>query len=235
MTKLKSLFLGAACLTLLVFAVSFLTSTPAPAAPPPPPTPSIPVSVVNPALTVQGTVNANITNGSVPVSVSSLPAVTLSGTTAVSIPSNSAFAPLYVEPEAFAAVNNHGAECENTGPLSPYQNGQNSCSYPVGITLTSILVVDGVSVFAQVPAGTVVQNAFLGPSGGGGVMPYAYLVPVKVSTDGTSDYYVAQSPIKTYFGATAQIGCGITTNPNANTTPFDLHCAVNSHTVPGGN
>jgi len=239
MTKLKSVLLGAAGLVLLAFALSLLTSTQAPAAPPPPPTPAIPVTVTNSSLSVQGTVNANITNTSVPVSgtvsVNALPAVTLSGTAPVSIPSNSPFSPLYVEPEAFAAVNGHGASCESTGPLSPYLSGQNWCSYPVGIVATSILVIDGVSIFAQVPAGTVVQNALFGPASAGGVGAYAFLVPTKVSTDGTSDYYVAQAPIKTYFGATATIGCGITTNPNANTTPFDLKCAVNAHTVPGGN
>lgn len=240
MTKLKSVLLGVAGLTLLGFALSLLTSTPAPAAPPPPPTPAIPVTVTNSSLSVQGTVNANITNTSVPVSgtvsVNSLPAISLSGTSPVSIPSNSPFSPLYVEPEAFAAVNGHGASCENTGPLQSFApSAQTFCSYPAGIVATSILVIDGVSLFVQVPAGTVVQNAFFGAASTIGVSPYAFLVPTKVSTDGTSDYYVAQAPVKTYFGATATIGCGITTSPNVNTTPFDLKCAVDAHTVPGGN
>lgn len=84
MKKLKSAVLGIACVGLLAFGISLLTSIPAPAVPAPPATASIPVTVVNTPLSVQGTVTANIGNAAVPVTgtvaVSTLPPISFGNT-----------------------------------------------------------------------------------------------------------------------------------------------------------
>jgi hypothetical protein len=234
MTKPKSAVLGIACLVLLAFGISLLTTTPAPAAPPPPPTPAIPVSVVNTPLPVQGSVNANVSGS---VSVSNSPTVTLSSGSSVSI-NSSEFNPIFVDPDASAANNPHGGGTPAQGgsSLSPYQGGENNCTNFQTIPPGYRLVVESISLSAQVPAGTTVINAYFGVNQGpiGGVTPEAYLVPVKVSSDTASDYWVASSPIRGYFTAGTPVGVGITTTPSfGGLTPFNLQCVAFGHLVPG--
>lgn len=240
MKKHMTVLLGVACLSVLVIGISLFTSTPAPAAPPPPTTP---VTVTNTPLPVQGAVNANITNGTVPVtgtvnvgSVASLPAVTLNSGSTVSI-NSSEFAPVFVEAYAAAANNPYGGGTPAQGgtSLSPFQDGQNSCTGFQSISSGTRLVVESISLTAQVPTGTTVENAYFGVNQGvGGVTLEGYLVPVKVSSNGVSDYWVASSPIRGYFTSSTPVGVGITTTPGVNgLTPFNIQCVAFGHTVPG--
>ena len=83
---------------------------------------SVPVTVTNPSLVVQGNVNANV-NGT--VGVTSLPAVQLAGTPAVQL-SNTPTTPVYVDSDR-AARNGFNASCATPNIDSVY--GQASCSY----------------------------------------------------------------------------------------------------------
>jgi hypothetical protein len=208
-----------------------------------PPPPSVPVNVVNTPLAVTGSVSASITNAALPVTgtvaVSSVPAVTLNGTSAVSL-TNNEFSPIFVEPAAAAANAPYGSVCQSSGMLSPYQSGGNDCFSFFGVPANNRLVVEHVSASFQVPLGTIVQNAYVGTWEGavGGTVPVAYLVPTKVASDAASDYYVASSPVRTYFTFAPSyplggIACGITTTPNGANTPFLLRCVVAGHEVPG--
>ena len=209
-----------------------------------PPTPSVPVSVVNTPLSVTGSVNASITNAALPVvgtvAVSSLPSVTLSGTSPVSL-NTSEFVPLYVEPDAAAANNPYVSECISNGPISPSVLGSNDCFSFLQVFAGSRLVIEYASLWARVPAGTVVANAYVGIYEGsvGGTVPQAYLPITKTATDGVSDYYTASAPVRGYAVSTSSypvggVSCGIaTTQASSSSTPFQFVCVVNGHTVPG--
>jgi hypothetical protein len=190
------------------------------------------VSVLQNPLPV--TVRGIAVSGPLPVSVGSLPPVTLNGTSSVTLSNNNEFSPIDVEAYA-AAANNRYAETLQVGPpLSPFQSGQNSCTNFIPIQSGTRLVVENVSVSAQVPKGTIVQNAYFGViEGAGQVVPDAYLVPFKVSSDTNSDYYVASASVRGYFAASEPIAVGITTTPIGVNTPFIMQCSVVGHTVPG--
>jgi hypothetical protein len=192
------------------------------------------VSVLQNPLPV--TVRGIAVSAPLPVSVGSLPPVTLNGTSAVSL-SNNEFSPVIVEPYAAAAINNYGGFQYLAGPLSPNSDGQNNCTSFPGILSGTRLVMESVTLFAQVPSGTIVENAYFGSTPPDGiVVPYGFLVPTKVSSNASSDYYVASASIRAYSTSGTQLGVGITTSPNpANgvRTPFSLQCTVLGHTVPG--
>jgi hypothetical protein len=234
MKKPKSVLLGVACFGLLVFGISFLTSIPAPAAPPPP---STAVTVTNTPLPVQGTVNANITNATVPVAgtvnVASLPAVTLNSGATVGINSG-ASAPVYVEPDAFAAINAFNNRMAGGASLNNVQFSENNCTNILAVPNGYRLVLESVSLTAQVPAGTVVPYAYFGVDMGPvtGVLPVTYMVPVKSTSTASSDYYVATSTARGYFSAGALLGVGLTANATNGLTPFRLECNFSGHLVP---
>jgi len=89
--KLTKSLVAPLLLALSGIGVSLLVSNPAPAAPPPPPPPSIPVTVINSPLPVQGT-----------VAVSSMPAIPLS---------NTATTPVYVRDVDNSALQPFVREC----------------------------------------------------------------------------------------------------------------------------
>lgn len=203
----------------------------------------MPVTVVNTPLSVTGSVNASITNAALPVAgtvaVSSLPSVTLSGTSPVSL-NTSEFLPLYVEPDAAAANNPYVSECISNGPISQFQLGGNDCTSFIQVFSGTRLVIEYASIWARVPAGTLVANAYVGIyEGASGTVPEAYLPLTKTATDGLSDYYTASAPVRGYaqYSSSYPVGgvsCGITTTQeSSSTTPFQFVCVVNGHTVPG--
>jgi hypothetical protein len=243
MKKLKSVFLAAACLSVLALTVSLVTSTPTPSAPPPPPPPVDRVEVVNTPLPVQGTVSANITNSVLPVSgavsVTSLPAVTLNGTSPVSLSNTESSAVYVVEAYAAAANNAYGGRTPPTAgsTLSPYSGGQNNCTGFDPVPTGFVLVADMASLSAEVPPGTLVQNAYFGfTANATDVLPFVYMVPTKVGSFNGNDYYVASAPIRAYIPATAsgtvQVGITTTIAAGATLTPFAMTCTVYGHLVP---
>lgn len=208
-----------------------------------PPPASIAVNVTNTPLPVTGSVSASITNAALPVTgtvaVSSLPAVTLSGTSAVSL-SNNQFTPVVVEPDAAATVNPYGSVCAFNGPISAFQGGANDCTSFMPVAQGTRLVIEQLSFSARVPSGTVVSNAYFGVNEGvGGTVPDEFLVFTKVASDSISDYYAASTPVRAYatFAPAYPLGglsCGIaTTLVSTATTPFQLTCTIGGHTVPG--
>lgn len=215
-----------------------------------PATPAIPVAVTNTPLpvsgnvnaAVSGTVNTNITNANVPVSgtvtVTGMPQVTLSGTSAVSL-KNDEITPIYVETEANAAYFRQQASCfsANTASLSPYQNGQNDCDFNAfGFGVNYRLVVKSASVAVRAPLGTIVQNSYFGLSGGTGTFPLVFLPLTKMGSDASSDYYVGTAPILLYLDTTQSLACGFTSSPSPTTgasTPFSVQCTITGHLIPG--
>ncbi|HEY7615648.1 MAG TPA: hypothetical protein VH744_02520, partial [Terriglobales bacterium] len=132
---------------------------------------SLPVRVTNTPLPVQGTVNANITNSSVPVSgtvsVSSLPAVQVSGTPSVTV-TNAESNPVLMR-DVDSAANEPFANflCEGGGSLANFCTGANSDSFVVPATTPSgktvrRMVIEFVSGFCTATPGTYISYVDLG-------------------------------------------------------------------------
>jgi hypothetical protein len=216
-----------------IFIAIAASSTASPPAPAPSPAAaaaitSLPVSVVNTPLPVQGTVNAtitnsplavqgsinaNITNGSLPVGgtvgVSSLPPVTLSGVSPVSL-SNSSATPVFVDTwnTARAGV---GATCQAFFDAS----GTAQCTLatiPVGQTLVIESVTCGAAVASGSPVVPIILNVEAPAiGGGGGLLSIAYRLPLTKSASITSgvpalDYYGVATPITLYASANGGTG-----------------------------
>ncbi len=197
---------------------------------------SVPVSVVNTPLPVQGTVNANINNPSFTVTgtvgVSSLPPVTLGGTSAVSL-SNTKTTPVFVDTdnEARAGI---GAQC-----FAPFDaTGTANCllaTVPAGQTL----VIETITCTAGVATGSLVVPGVLtmagAPIGGGGSVNLNHsLFFTKVGTAGTIDYYSLMSPVKMYAAAAwgGNTGVYLSVQVGASTANVgNAACAISGHMV----
>ena len=231
MKKLKSLAVGTVCLILCMFAASLATSKPAPAAPP---LPSVPVTVVNNPLPVQGTVNANVSGT---VAVSSLPAVTLSGTPSVNL-STSPAAPLYVDTDR-SARNSFTASCDtsNYDPVS----GQASCSI-FTIPAGRQVVIESVSCTAEVAAGQgpgqadlIIPNI---PYGAAPTSAQGYYFPLAMSRQAGNgvDIWAITTPMRASgaapTGGSVNIGVFFRASlPNLN-PPQGMSCTIGGYVVP---
>lgn len=231
MKKLKSFVVGTACLFLCLFAASVATSKPAPAAPP---IPSVPVTVVNNPLNVQGTVNANVSGT---VAVSSLPAVTLSGTPSVNL-STSPAAPLYVDADR-PARNSFSASCDTPNVDSTY--GQASCvifTIPAGRQV----VIESVSCNAELAAGQgpgqadlIIPNI---PYGAAPTSAQGYYFPLPMARQASGngvDILALMTPIRAYGGAptggSVDIGVFFRAQPNASVSQA-ISCTIAGYVVP---
>lgn len=215
--------------------MSLLTSKPAPAAPPPP---SVPVTVVNTPLPVQGAINAKITNAYIPVSgtvtVSNLPTVQtvqFNGTPNVNV-ATSDRAPLVVEPDVAAALNEITLSC---GPATFNQYGQAGCSLYT-VPSGSNLVVDNVSAQATLTPGEYLTHMEVGTEN---IIPplvlaNSYLVPAVLGTaPGGVSYYAAQAHVKLYVQGPGNIfGCSMEVGGGGSAPSGGLNCSFAAHLVP---
>ncbi len=244
MKKITKILLLALGFSLLTVALGFLTSSPAPAAPGP-----TSVTVVNTPLPVQGAVNANITNATVPISgsvaVSSLPPVlgtvnanitnssipvTFSGTPNVHV-FNDNGAPLFVDPNASAARN---AIQQNCGAAGFDGSGAGGCTmYTVGAGVN--LVVDSASESLQGIAtgtGEYIQHLEIGapPSSTSTlVVPLIYLAPTQVGTNGPLTWYTANTNARLYFPTGSTVACSAQVFGGSSGALF---CTFTGHLVP---
>jgi len=209
----------------------------------------LPVSVTNTPLPVSGGVNVNNfpasqnVNGT--VQVGSLPPVTLSGTSPVSVTNpvsisnipgiNSPFNPLFVEPDAAGAEIPDAGVCGFTTPLTNVQDAQNSCTFPGTPPAQDRRVLENFSVSVSVPAGTVVENAYFGVTAGGTapVLVFIYMPLTKMGTSNNNDYYVGAQVAHTHFTSNVTLACGITTVPGTGNVgaPIVANCAFNGKLV----
>jgi hypothetical protein len=248
MKKFGKILLIGLSFGLVTLTIGFLTNPPTPVQGAPGPAP---VTVVNTPLPVQGTVNANVTNASIPVTgtvsvssvgslppvsgtvaVSTMPAVTLSGTPNVNVV-NTEFGPVPVEPSAAAARLRAPQRCLFSGPMSPFQDGQNSCSEG-SVSQGYNLAVETVSLSVTVPSGTVIENAYYGvfQAPPASTIPSGFVVLTKVASDTSRglDFYVGTADVRAYFFSGESVGCVITTS-FPTTGLFTGECDVSGHLV----
>ena len=242
--KILSLSIGLAALGMVAVLIGTGTVGASPSLVPiaaAPPTPSIPVTVTNSSVPVSGNVGINGTptvNATVSNTVAVTGSVGISNTPAVTLSNNSYLTPLYVETEANPAYFVQEGSCSLNSSLSPYLSSQTNCtSFTAGgFAATNRLAVQNTSIAVQVPAGTIVQNAYLGISGGTAVTPLNFLPLTKMSSDAASDYYVGTADVHLYFATNQPLGCGITASPSPSTgasTPLSIQCTISGHLVPG--
>jgi hypothetical protein len=193
-----------------------------------PPPPSIPVSVTNIPLPV----NANITNASVPVTgtvaVSSLPAVQLSGTPAVSV-SNTATTPIYVDTDRPARYA-FDASC-GTPQIDPVSGQANCVLYTVPEGHTA--VIESVACSATASAGKGVGSAVLTIPFNSGPTIYFPLALTNQTNNTTGqglEDWVVTSQVRVYANApstgTSNIGLFFDVNGASLSTPTALLQAV---------
>jgi hypothetical protein len=243
--KILSLSIGLAVLGMVAVLIGTGTVGASPSLVPiaaAPPTPSIPVTVTNSSVPVSGNVGINGTptvNATVGNTVAVTGSVGISNTPAVTLSNNGYLNPVYVETEANPAYFVQEGTCSVNSSLNTALNSQTNCaSFTAGgFAVTSRLAVQNMSIAVQVPAGTIVQNAYIGISQGlGGVSPLNFTPMTKMSSDATSDYYVGTADVHLYYATNQPLGCGITASPNPSsnaTTPLNIQCTINGHLVPG--
>ncbi|HMK21849.1 MAG TPA: hypothetical protein VK466_05910 [Terriglobales bacterium] len=206
-----------------------------------PPTPAIPVTVTNTPLPVSGTVTASL-NGTPTVSVASPVTVSgsvgITGNPAVTLLNNNEITPVYVETEANPAYFVQTGTCALSSTLTPYQSTQNNCTTFTsgGFGVNYRLAVQNTSMAVQVPAGTVVQNAYLGMVNGASVAAFSFIPLTKMGSDQNFDYYVGTANVHLYYATNQPLGCGITTSPSPNAVAsniLSIQCTTNGHLVPG--
>jgi hypothetical protein len=192
---------------------------------------SIPVSVTNPSLTVQGNVNANVSGT---VGVNSLPAVQLAGTPAVQL-NNTPATPVYVDAER-AARNGFNVSCF-TGNIDPVY-GQASCSL-LTIPAGRQVVIETVSCQAELATGDgpadvqlIVPNTPFSP---GGPDHVSHLLALsKQDSSSSVDIWRLTTPLRAYGSAPAQgsvdVGLFFRANPAAS-GPQGISCTISGFLV----
>lgn len=159
----------------------------------------VPTLVTNTPLPVQGTIDAHITNATVPVSgtvaVSTLPPVTLSGTSQVSF-SNTKATPLFVDTDnsTRAAVS---AACD-----APFNGSGNAQCLLATVPASQTLVIETITCTLSVAIGTpvvpIVLNMGGPPIGGGAPISLNHrLLLTRAATAGL-DYYGLTTPVRMY-------------------------------------
>jgi len=194
-------------------------------------TPSVPVSIVNTPLPVQGTVNAHVTGT---VGVSSMPAVQLSGTPTVNLNTAPA-APLYVDAER-PARNGFNASCF-TGNVDPTY-GQASCtlfSIPAGRQIVIETISCQAELYANEGPGDVQLIVPNPPLGGGAPVNVSHLLALtKQASTSSLDIWRMTTPLRAYASAPAQgsvnVGVFFRANP-ASPNPQGLSCTVSGYMV----
>jgi hypothetical protein len=188
-----------------------------------PPTPSIPVSVVNTPLPVQGSVTAAVTGT---VGVSSLPAVNLNTTPTT---------PLYVDAER-PARNGFNVSCF-TGNVDPV-SGQASCVL-LAIPAGRQVVIETISCQAELYAGEgpgdvqlIVPNTPFTPLGPDHVSHFLTLT--KQASTPSLDIWRITTPLRAYGSAPAlgsvNIGLFFRANP-LRPSPQDMTCTISGYMV----
>jgi hypothetical protein len=183
---------------------------------------AIPVRITNIPLPVTGT-----------VAVSSLPAVTLSGTPAVNL-NSTANTPVYVDADR-SARNGFNASCA-TGPLD--SSGQAQClllTIPEGRKV----VIESVSCQASLAAGQgpgdvqlILPNV---PFGGGATTNVSHLLALsKQAGDASVDIWRMTTPLRAYASAPTSGSVGVFLFFRANPTspqPQGILCAISGYAI----
>lgn len=192
---------------------------------------SVPVTVTNPSLTVQGNVNANVSGT---VGVNSLPAVQLAGTPTVQL-SNTPVTPVYVDAER-AARNGFNVSCF-TGNIDPVY-GQASCPL-LTIPAGRQVVIETVSCQAELATGDgpadvqlIVPNSPFTP---GGPDHVSHLLALsKQDSNSGVDIWRVTTPLRAYGSAPAQgsvdVGLFFRANP-ASSGPQGISCTISGFLV----
>ena len=233
MKKFARIMLIAVGFGLVTVALGFLTSNPRPAQAAPI---AAPVIVTNTPLPIQGSVTASISNASVPVSgtvaVSSLPPVTLSGTSPVSF-SNTPTTPIYADADR-PARNGFGAQCFSPPVDSSGQTGCTIATIPAGREV----VIETITCHIAVGTGRPPQMQLNAPSlqlGGGGGPFYVsyYLQPTRIYGDSSSEVWRFASPLRIYaFAAPAgSVDIGVNLQSGTSTVPQGFNCAIGGYMV----
>jgi hypothetical protein len=249
MKKMAKILLIALGFGLVASVLGFLTSTPAPAQN------AVPVRVLNTPLPVQGTVNANVTNASIPVTgtvsaningtpnvnatitntvpvsgtvaVSSLPAVTLSGTPTFNF-SNTSATPVFADTDG-PARSGVAATCD-----APFTGGQVTCTLTT-VPSNKILVIETISCAAQGPIGGDPPNMALNvasiPVAGGLATGFYYHLAMQhiSTTPGFTDNYGLTSPVTIYAAPGTSVF--LTGTGQSGATFNDMVCSISGHLV----
>ncbi len=189
----------------------------------PPTTPSVPVTIVNTPLPVQGSVTANVTGT---VGVTSLPGVNLN---------TSPTAPLYVDAER-PARNGFNVSCF-TGNVDSV-NGQASCTL-LSIPAGRQVVIETISCQAELFAGQgpgdvqlIVPNT---PFTAGGPDHVSHLLTLtKQASTPSLDIWRMTTPLRAYASAPSQgsVGVGLFFRANpASPPPQDMTCTISGYMV----
>ncbi len=225
MKFVRHMLVAVSGLVLLVTAVGVIGDRPVHAAI------AAPVKVVNgPAdpVPVRGIVDAHINNATIPVSgqvsVSSLPALSLSNTSST---------PLFVDEgnTARAAV---GAQCDFDFVADTSTQCQ-IAAVPDG----QILVIETVTCAASAPTGTVMPPIVLSmgatPIGGGAAINLNHrLFLTRTAEPGTAiglDYYGLTTPVRMYAAANTGVWVSAGMGPIPGNVRPDLACAISGHLV----
>ena len=189
----------------------------------PPTTPSVPVTIVNTPLPVQGSVTANVTGT---VGVTSLPGVNLNTTPT---------APLYVDAER-PARNGFNVSCF-TGNVDSV-NGQAGCTL-LAIPAGRQVVIETISCQAELFAGQgpgdvqwIVPNT---PFTAGGPDHVSHLLTLtKQASTPSLDIWRMTTPLRAYASAPSQgsVGVGLFFRANpASPPPQDMTCTISGYMV----
>jgi hypothetical protein len=197
-----------------------------------PPPPSVPVTVVNTPLPVQGMVTAQISNTTLPVagtvSVGNLPAVQ-----AVSL-SNTATTPLYVDADR-SGRNGFGASCFT--PAVDPTFGQASCTLAT-VPAGEEVVIETVSCSADVATGNIPQIQIIVPSpplGGGAPLSLNHFLALnRQGGNSTIETWAYSSLLRAYAvspsGGTTDIGVFFRTNPSAAVVENAI-CSISGYVI----
>jgi hypothetical protein len=167
----------------------------------------------------QGTADVNVTNATVPVSgsvdVATMPNVKLdpTGNTVKIDPANNtvAISSSQTSPVSVSNVNDGQNPFEHNLGQAWAPGDDHACtpaSFPIPTGKT--FVEETVSLTVQVPTGTVLKEAIVIEN----LESKLYLVPVRIGSDGTTDYYAASEQVRNYVAAGRTIRiCAFATAP----------------------
>jgi hypothetical protein len=205
---------------------------------------SVPVSVVNTPLPVQGTVTANIDGmPTVNANINGTPTVNanINGTPAVTL-NTTPTTPVYVDADR-PARNSFDASC-NTGNVDPVY-GQASCTI-FTIPAGRQVVIETAACTAELAAGTgpgqadlIIPNIPYGAAPGSGPIGYYYTLAMSKQADGAAvgasvDLWGMTTQFRAYGAAPAAgtVDIGVFFRANLSSAPQGMNCTISGYVVP---
>jgi hypothetical protein len=159
------------------------------------------------------------------VAVSSLPAVTLSGTSPVSF-SNTSSTPLFVDSENSSRAG-IGAECD-----APFDGTGFAQCQLAAVPAGQILVIETITCAASVATGSqvvpIVLNMGGPPIGGGAPISLNHRLPLTRTATAGLDYYGLTTPVRMYAAGGTNVFVFAGVGPST-AGVGDLGCAISGH------